>query len=269
MKISLKKIKLSYADQQVHALIFLPDPTKDVKPSLGVFTHGYTSHKASILSWPTRLAEEGMASILFDLPGHYLGGFSEVEDFESFKTDAPGLFFKALTELTTCFKQEFPLQAQDISPEEVNLVIGGHSLGALLSLLALNSGDFDEYKKKQSVCVGLGLPPEGVTHIFDTPFYKSTMNVRSQLVSPNLSPEQVFPWIKEVKETISMTSQKIHFITGQDDMVVSKDGSERMAEILIEKRNVVTVEKPTRLPHHQPELAASNLKKYLRSCSII
>ena len=76
------KTKLNYLNQETNALIFLPeigvDDISEVKSTFAVFTHGYTADKSSIINWPIRLAEAGVSSILFDLPGHYLGTFSEV-----------------------------------------------------------------------------------------------------------------------------------------------------------------------------------------------
>ncbi len=266
MTIKIKKIKLSYIDQEVHALLFLPDASKVVKPSFGIFTHGYTSHKASILTWPSRLVEEGMSCLIFDLPGHYLGGFNEVEDFELFKTEAPKLFTQALTCLKDCFLEEFPLYEHYLDSDELKVAIGGHSLGALLSLLALEEMNESDLT---AICVGFGLPPEGVTHIFDTPFYKATLNLRSQLVSPGLDPKKVFPWIKKAKEKLSIANHNIHFITGDDDLVVGNDGSERLVKSLAQYGNHVTLEKPSKLPHHQPELAAVHIKRSLKELGLI
>ncbi|EQC44529.1 alpha/beta hydrolase family protein [Bacteriovorax sp. BSW11_IV] len=258
MSVKLVKIEIPYLDQKVNAIGFLPDPAKPTKDGLAILTHGYTSHKASILNWPTRLVEEGLPAILFDLPGHFLGGFSEVYDFELFKTEAPKLFQKAYE----LMKEHITLT--DNSP----IVLGGHSLGSLLCLKAMES-DFFKSKNTKAVCVGLGLPPEGVTHIFDTPFYKSTLVIREQLVSKALGPKIVFPWIKEEKENMDISGHRIHFITGEDDLVVGKDGTERFAKILERHGNQVTVEKPTKLGHHLPEMAAGYVKKYLKSEGII
>lgn len=268
MTVKLIKTQLNYFDQKINALAFLPDPSVEIKKGMAVFTHGYTSHKASILNWPTRLVEEGMPALIFDLPGHYLGGFSEVESFESFKTETPRLFIQGLEVLKKLFVENFPLNEHFLDDPEMNYIFGGHSLGAMMSLYAI---DLEEAKaiNARSICVGLGLPPEGVTHIFDTPFYKSTLVIRGQLVSPNLDPKEVFPWIKEAKEKMTISGHKVHFITGKDDLVVGDDGTERMAKILSDHGNEVSVEKPTKLPHHQPEMAAGHVKKYLKKQGIL
>jgi predicted esterase len=252
----MKVIKeyLPYADQKTNALLFLPDADVEAKTTVAIFTHGYTADKSSIINWPIRLAEIGMPCVLFDLPGHYLGNFSEVEDFEYFKEHAHELFYTAF------------LLLKDFKVDEV--VFAGHSLGAMLALKALTLPQFSSYKKR-AVGVGIGMAPKNVVHLFDTPFYKTTLNLREQLVSPALCSANVFPWIKNEKEVIALSGQTIHLITGLDDLVVGNDGTERFKELLELQGNVVTIEKPTRLPHHEPQLAASHVKKYLKKEGLI
>lgn len=268
MSISLIKFTLPYESGQTNGFVFLPDPSMEVKRGFGVFTHGFTSHKGSILNWCTRLAEEGMACALFDLPGHYLGNFCEVTDFERFKVDAPKLFVSAFLVLKNEFKAHFPLYDHYLNADEMKLVIGGHSLGALLSLHAYSLPEFSEFERV-GICVGLGMPPEGMTHLFDTAFYKSTLNVRAQLVSPELDPDVVFPWIKKDKEDLVLSGARLHFITGEDDLVVGKTGSEQLVDSLIGKGNNVTIEKPARLGHQVPEMAAPHIKKFLKDSGIL
>ena len=267
MTIKIIKTKISYLEQQVNALMFLPSPTKAPSKTLGAFTHGYTSHKASILSWCTRLAEEGMASVLFDQPGHYLGSYNEVNSFETYKTEVPKLFKKAIDLLVHTIEQQDQDLFKLIENDDFKLVLGGHSLGALMSLISLEDATFDKYDSR-CICVGLGMPPEGVTHIFDTPFYQATLNVRRQLVSDAISPEVIFPWIKERKENLTLENKKIHFITGLDDVVVGKNGSEIMRDNLLDL-NEVTLDRPNKIPHHMPELAAPHIKKYLKDESFL
>ncbi|WP_164848213.1 alpha/beta fold hydrolase [Halobacteriovorax sp. HLS] len=267
MSIKIIKSKLSYLDQTINAMVFIPSEDRPLAKSIAVFTHGYTSHKASILSWCTRLAEEGVANIVFDLPGHYLGSYNEVSNFEMFTSEAPKLFIQAKGHLEEVIGEQSLELQKHFTSIHIKTVLGGHSLGALLSLIALE-GDFFSPERTQSVCVGLGMPPEGVTHIFDTPFYKSTLNVRRQLVSSAISPEKIFPWIKERKEKLKLSGRRIHFITGSDDVVVGKEGSEIMRDYLI-KDNEVTVDRPNKIPHHMPELAAPHIKKYLKDQGLI
>jgi predicted esterase len=252
----MKVIKdyLTYADQKTNALIFLPDDDVEICTTAAIFTHGYTSDKSSIINWPIRLAEIGVPCVLFDLPGHYLGNFSEVNDFDYFTKHAHELFYSAFLLLNNFIIDE--------------VVLGGHSLGAMLALKALNLSQFNNLKTR-AIGVGIGMAPKNVVHLFDTPFYKTTLNLREQLVSPALNSSNVFPWIKQEKEVISLSNKTIHLITGLDDLVVGNDGTERFKEQLEAQGNIVTLERPTRLPHHEPQLAASHVKKYLKQVGII
>lgn len=262
------KTYLSYQDQKTNVMYFMPDLDVELKPTFAVFTHGYTSDKSSILNWPIRLAEVGVPCALFDLPGHYLGNYSEVKDFEYFKGNAHKLFLEAFNGLVSSFKEEFPLNDHFTLPENMKLVLGGHSLGSLLALKAVNLPAFASLEKRV-VGVGLGMAPKDVVHLFDTPFYKSTLRVREQLVSPALKPDNVFPWIKEAKQNLDLTNHDIHLITGEDDLVVGSDGMERFKESLEQKGNRVTMERPSKLPHHEPQTAASYVKKYLKKINWI
>ncbi|MGZ3788278.1 MAG: alpha/beta hydrolase [Bacteriovorax sp.] len=263
----LQKLTLDYLDQKTNAFIFLPELGGEnegvVQSTFAVFTHGYTADKSSILNWAIRLAESGTSCILFDLPGHYLGNYSEVADFEHFKNHAHELFYQAFLKLKVSFLEEFPLYEHMLETDKCKLVLGGHSLGAMLSLKASMLPEFAEFEKRV-IAVGLGMAPKDVVHIFDTPFYKSTLKIREQLVSPALKPDNVFSWIKEEKQIFDIHNQSVHLITGVDDLVVGDDGMERFAESLLSKNNSVTLEKPTKLPHHEPQLAAAHVKKYLK-----
>lgn len=256
--ISVQTIELPWEDNKTQALAFIPPPTRPISSSLALFAHGYTSHKASILNWAARLSEEGLPTLIFDLPGHYLGNFSRVSSFENFKAYAPELFVRGQEILSG--------RAQELHPNFCvkKVVLGGHSLGALLALKAMNFPFFDVFET-QAICVGLGLPPKGKVHLFDTPFYKSTLALRAQLVDPNLAPEKIFPWIKQEKEELKLQNKSLYFLTGQDDLVVGNDGTERLVHHLEQTRNSITLERPTKLPHHQPELAAGHIKKFLKT----
>jgi len=252
MSLEIKKEQLDWHGHKVNALVFIPSFI--TSESVGLFTHGYTSHKGSILNWAVRLCEEGMPCVLFDQPGHCLGSYSEVDSFEQFKEFAHELFKTSHDKL---------LSYLSVAPKK--LVIGGHSLGALTSLFAIEKESFNEYEEVLAVCVGLGFPPEGVTHIFNSSFYKSTLNVRAQLVSPHLGPDSVFPWIKEAKRTFTFKNKTLCFLTGEDDLIVGKDGAERMSEFLEKLGNKVILEKPNKMPHHHPEVAAAHIKKILKT----
>ncbi len=252
MGIQLLKNDIEYGKLKAHCFILLPE--KDCC-ALGVFAHGYTSHKGDLLNWATRLCEEGMACLVFDLPGHYLGGALCEPSFEDFKRDAHKLFISAVAALK---------QQHDIS----RLVLGGHSLGALLALKAMDLPEFAAYQK-MGIGVGLGMAPANGQHIFRSTFYKSTLHLREQLVSPELAPDNIFPWIKQEKEDLQVSNERIHLIIGEDDLVVGADGTEKLQSLLESRGNKVTLEKPAKLPHHLPEQAASFVKKILKSEKII
>lgn len=267
MEIQLIKTQIPWLEgANVQGFAFIPDPTVELKPTIGLITHGYTSHKGSLLNWATRLAEEGMASLLFDLPGHYLGSFTEVQNFEVFKHNAHCLFADAHTLLIECLKEARPLD--DHVLENPNVVTMGHSLGGLLALKALGLPQLAPYKR-HAIAVGLGMAPLGQTHLFNSAFYKSTLHIRSQLVSPALHPEVVFPWIKKEKDELKLVGENIHLITGLDDLVVGDDGTERLGQLLAQQNNTVTIERPTKLPHHQPEMGAGHVKKFLKKAQLI
>lgn len=261
MKIT--KNTLEYQDQKTNVMYFLPDVTEVVKPTFVLLTHGYTADKSSIITWAIRLAEVGTSVALFDLPGHYQGNYSEVHDFQYFKDHAHELFLKAFNGLSDAFVSELPLMSHFLGESHLKLVLGGHSLGAMLALKALSLEEFAAFEKR-AIGVGLGMAPKDVVHLFDTPFYKSTLKVREQLVSPELKPENVFPWIRDEKNSIKISNYDIHLITGNDDLVVGDDGMERFQESLILKNNRVTTDRPSKLPHHEPAGASSYIKKYLK-----
>lgn len=259
MQMKILKDTLSYFDQKTNCLSFIPQNSQKFKSSLAVFGHGYTADKSSILSWASKLADEGMPAIIFDWPGHYLGNYSEVASFEQFKAHAHELFLEAYLKLAAQVKGESHFA--DVS--SFKLILGGHSLGAQL---ALHASELPEFANRDVVYlgVGIGMAPKHVVHLFDTPFYKATLDIRRQLVSAELSPENVFPWIKEAKENLSISQKRIHLITGQDDVVVGEDGTERFFEHLQKHGNHVTMERPLKLPHHQPDAASSHIKKFIK-----
>ena len=39
--------------------LFLPDPSNPIKEGLAHLCHGYTAHKGDLLTWASRLSEEG------------------------------------------------------------------------------------------------------------------------------------------------------------------------------------------------------------------
>ena len=255
LNLTIDKIVLNVESTKVNALYFRP--LKDTKKALATFTHGFTSSKFSILTWAQRMADEGIPSLIFDQPGHFLGSYHDVESFEIFQDHAPRLFEKAI-EIHKSHFDDFDSRA---------LIFGGHSMGALTSLLHLENTNY----ANKTICIGVGFgfPPSGVTHIFQTPLFKATIDMRRQLVSEHLNPDIVFPWIKSKKEELKISNHRIHLITGEDDAIVGKTGSELLKEELENLGNQVTLEKPQKLSHHMPELAAVHIKKFLKKESIL
>ncbi len=255
--LSIDKIILTVNETKVNALLFRPPQSKLKDNGYAIFTHGYTSHKGSIFSWAQKLCDDGIPTLIFDQPGHFTGSFHEVASFEDFKNDAPLLFEQALIEL----KKIYPNQQKRI-------LIGGHSLGALTSILALQNGIFDGYEAYHCG-VGFGVPPQGVTHVFDTPFYQATVKARAEMVSKHLAPEIMFPWIKDQKYHLSLSGKTIHLISGEDDVVVGKEGMENFTKLLVDLGNEVTMDKPKKLGHHLPDMAGSFVKKYAKKIGLL
>jgi predicted esterase len=250
MNITVLQKKIELNNWQINALLFTPDTHREC---VAVFTHGYTSHKENQLTWAQKLAENRIPTLIFDLPGHYLGSFNEVETFTDFQQNAPKLFAKALEHFN------------DLTFSKV--ILGGHSLGALLAIQALTLPEL-QYIDKLAIAVGFGLNDETKPHAFETPFYKNFMDIRRQLISPALAPENIFPWIKKAKKEIKVSGQTIHIITGVDDLIVASNGPEKLKEYL-ETTNQVTLDRPKRLPHHQPEFASIHIYNHLKKIGIV
>lgn len=258
MAIEIIKKTHNYRSWECQAFACFPGPEKEVR-GLALFAHGHTSHKETVLGWATRLAQDGITAWALDLPGHYLGSFAEVESLGEFKSYAHQVFWSAIS---SCERSHSLLK------KDIPFIIGGHSLGALMALKA-DEGLKNQKRPDLILCVGLGMPPKGKVHVFDSPFYQATLDIRAQLVSPPLSPKNVFPWIKEEKENLTITNQRIHLISGEDDVVVGKDGAKVMAEVLESLGNKVTYEIPRKLSHHEPSLAAPHIRKFLKDENII
>lgn len=248
MKI-LKKT-LPYQDQQTHALMLLPDG--EVK-HWAIITHGYTAHKGSLLNWASRLAEVNFAVVLFDLPGHYLGNYSEVTDLDHFINHGHELF-----------REAYLLLQNELQATCDSLFTLGHSLGALMAIKAL---ELEELKDAVTIGVGFGHSSgvEGEVHFFLTPIFEKTLKVRSQIVSPALDPHKVFSKLKKEKDELKTTGKRIHLITGEDDVVTKgSTGVENLAELLTNLGNTVTHETFQRLPHHMPEMATGHIHGFLK-----
>jgi len=246
---------LHSSGMEVHGLLFRPD-SSDIKGTWAVFSHGYTSHKGDLINWGYRLSERGIPTMIFDLPGHFLGSFAEVPSFEVFKSKSHLLFESAYNEM----KNQVSSDCQEI-------ILGGHSLGALLSFWALNLPSFQNLKRL-GIGVGLGLGPEEGPHLFETKFFEKMLEIRGQLVSKQIPPSKVFSWIQEEKLSIQISGESVAIITGKNDAVVADNGSERLKKLLEESGNQVELIEPKNLPHHQPDLAASHLISYLKKLGL-
>jgi hypothetical protein len=143
------------------------------------------------------------------------------------------------------------------------LILGGHSLGAMTALKALDLPEFSAINKV-AVCIGLGLNVKAETHNFDTTFYQKTLSTRRQLVSPAIDSSLVFPWIRDEKVNLKTTGQRVHLITGEDDAVVGPGGLQLMVDKLISLGNEVTFYEPKRLPHHEPSQASPHIFSFLK-----
>ena len=225
-----------------------------MKHTAAVLSHGYTSHKGSILNWAFKIAELNIPSVIFDQPGHYLGSFNEVKSFDTYTKLAPHLFESASKSL------EKHLQ---LAPEK--FILGGHSLGALLSLKASEDSQYLREKNSDIICVGYGIHDQEKKHLFETPLFQETMNLRAQLISSELGPEKMLPWIKKEKLATSPAQKSIYLLAGEDDLIIDGlAGLNRAKEILESKGSRVHIESPKKLSHHTPELAGVFIKKYLK-----
>lgn len=245
---------------QVNALAFIPHHDRPIKSEWALFTHGYTSHKGDCLNWATRLVEAGVPCLIFDQPGHYLGSFHEVSSLEDFKAHAHELFAEGFSRLQTLM--ETNLGAGNY-PSPTSIILGGHSLGAFTSFLATELPAFASLKRV-AIGIGIGIGQRQATHLFETAFYERTLSIRRQLVAPALDSKQVFAWLKESKENFTVSGQRLHLITGEDDIVVGAGGLEAFIKVLEENGNSVTFERPRKLAHHEPGAASPHLYAFLK-----
>ncbi|HXH74339.1 MAG TPA: alpha/beta fold hydrolase [Bacteriovoracaceae bacterium] len=246
---------------QVNALAFLPDPQKKVKCEWALFSHGYTSHKGDCLNWATRLVDAGVPCLIFDQPGHYLGSFHELSSFEDFKLHVHELFGEAYLRLQVALETHMGF---GLFPSCTGIILGGHSLGAFTAFKATELPIFSKLQRV-GVGIGIGIGQRQATHIFETAFYEKTLSIRRQLVSPVLDSKDVFPWLKQEKENMSIAGQRLHLITGEDDVVVGEGGLEAFVTILEAHGNKVTSERPKRMPHHEPGTAAPHIYAFLKN----
>ena len=257
MSVQLVKKSLVTSHFKFNAIAFIPSLEKDapqIKAEWALCTHGYTSCKIDNLPWAQRLANSGVPAVIFDLPGHYLGSFEEVQSMDDFKEHAHECFIAAYDFLEQCMQGDSKCSA---------VLFLGHSLGALLSIKALTLNHFKSFQRI-AVAVGLGIGQHKTSHLFETSFYEKTLNIRKQLVSPAISAEFMFPWIKDEKLSLDVSNETIHLITGEDDVVVGPGGMEALAFELRDRNNITTNE-PKKLPHHEPSMAAGHIYHFLKS----
>ena len=242
-----------------NALAFLPsldDDAPSIKSEWCVFSHGYTASKSDCLTWATRVSEAGSPAIIFDHPGHYLGGINSVNSFEEFTEHAHKNFALAFQKLQELMQGHAPDSGLK------TIVLGGHSLGALLCLKALNLPELAKFETL-AIGVGIGIGQHKAVHLFESSFYQKTLNVRRQLVSPALDSSLMFPWIKDEKLKLNLYQKRIHLITGLDDLVVGKGGLEAL-RFELSAQNIVTTFEPNKLQHHNPSGAATYIYSFLK-----
>ena len=242
MSVKILKRTLKSDHFTFNSMIFIADEGI-ARNTIALFTHGYTASKADLISWASRISDAGISSIIFDLPGHLLGSYNEVDHFETFTEHS-----------IDCFDVAFKELKSEVGFNPDTLILGGHSLGALLSIKAL------EFLS----AVGLGISQHETTHLFNSSFYEKTLNIRRQLVCESLDSDKMFPWISEEKENISIRGERIHLITGKDDVVVGLGGVNEFGDKLEALGNNVSISEPTRLPHNNPELAGSHIYSFLK-----
>ncbi len=252
MSTKLVKKTLTNSRFTFNAIAFLPSPEVETRSEWALFTHGYTASKSDCLNWAQRLSEAGIPVAIFDLPGHHLGSYNDVNSFEEFQECSHH-----------CFIDAFNFLNEHMQSDCTKLILGGHSLGAMLSIKALNLPDLEFYDP-MAIGVGIGIGQHKTTHLFETSFYEKTLNIRRQLVDPHLDSDVVFPWIKQQKLDMNIYNKRVHLITGLDDVVVGEGGLEAFKFELESKGNIVSFSEPRKLPHHEPSMAATHIYNFLK-----
>ncbi len=235
-----------------NSMAFIPSEDVQTRSEWALFTHGYTASKSDCINWAQRLSEIGIPCIIFDLPGHHLGSFNSVNSFDEFKNHVEECFIDAYEQLKSLIKTDCN-----------KIIFGGHSLGALLSIKALELNYFKDFEKL-AIGVGIGIGQHKTAHLFETSFYEKTLNIRRQLVDENLDSDIVFPWIKQEKLELDVSHKRIHLITGLDDVVVGEGGLEALKFNLESNANHVSFSEPKKLPHHEPSMAATHIYSFLK-----
>lgn len=249
MPVKIKFQTLKSEHFTFNAAAFLPEEA-DRKELSAVLTHGYTASKSDQVSWAQRLSDAGIPAVIFDLPGHYLGGLHPVSSFEDFRDHA-----------VECFEKAANFLDENLGSPSSRYALAGHSLGALLSVKAL---ELDKFEDAIAIGVGLGISQHKSAHLFESSFYQKTLNIRRQLVAPELDSDLVFPWINEEKRDLHVTGKRVHLICGEDDVVVGKGGMQALASHLESNGNEVSTNEPKKLPHHEPGSASTYVYHFLK-----
>ena len=254
---------IEYESLKVNAFHFIPIAPTTPHPLHAIFTHGFTACKNDVIQWAFRLLDLNIPSTIFDLPGHLLGAFHNGPSLKDFLEKTPFLFWVAAQKLKEILDDRF----KNESLPTPQLLIGGHSLGALFAIQAasldIKSDPTFSKRISQVIAVGFGLNHQVKTHLFESELYQKTLHLRGQLVSKDLSHEKIFKWIKDQKLDINMQGKKVYLLTGKDDAVVGPNGGDVLKQML-ETLNIVTLEKPDQLPHHRPELAGAHIFHFLK-----
>ncbi len=239
----IEPLVLTIEDEYQHScngLLFIP---KNNNNNLAIFTHGITGHKADLVNWASRISQLKMTCIIFDLPGHILGSFNKVHSMKWFQNNSHLFFIQAKKEAEKIIKID-------------KIIVGGHSLGALLSLKALNI-----LPCNHAICVGIGI---NENHPFKTELFKDILNIRNQLISPKLDLYKMIDWIYQEKKNISLSDKNIYLIGGSDDIIAPPNAVNTFANVLKSQNNSVQIIKAKNLPHNRPELAAPHIVKLLK-----
>ncbi len=245
---------IHYQKMQSNGLYFIPEKEK-IKNIVAIYTHGHTSHKGSLISWGIKHLDYGIPCVLFDLPGHYLGSYNEVESLEEFSNKAPFLFEKHFEEIQTLLPE--------LSFE--HFIVGGHSLGALMALKASETPFFNE-RPTLVMGVGFGSSPlhKKENHMLETPFFQRTLKVYQQFVSPALRSPEVFSWLKEEKKNLKTKNKDVYLLTGRDDLIANEEQVRHLAQQLEKNGCRVTTQIAENLPHHTPDRASVHLMSHLK-----
>lgn len=229
------KTYLTVNSLRVSAMVY-----KSHSPFTCIFTHGFTTSKQDLTSWLMKCAELKISCCIFDLPNHLLGESTPVSS-DIFKEESHLLFH----------------EAEKLFPSTQKFVYGGFSLGSLFAIEA-------SLKKSPAALIlaGFGFDDNYKEHIYESQAFSFLLQFRSKLIV-NLDSKDLFRWVQKKKETMILQHQEIILISGEDDLVVGKQGMENLSMFLGETNNY-TIIKPPYLGHHFPDKISSFLERPLR-----